>query len=65
MSKVTELKDKFVEIYTENIKRRVRKSCSIICFQKTATSLLHLLLQDTTEHTRVACANTAYTFMSA
>ena len=64
MSKVTELKDKFVEIYTENI-ARVRKSCSIICFQKAATSLLHLLLQDTTEHTRVACANTAYTFMSA
>ena len=64
MSKVTELKDKFVEIYTENIKRPGSEKLLNYLLSE-ATSLLHLLLQDTTEHTRVACANTAYTFMSA
>ena len=65
MSKVTELKDKFVEIYTENIKRPGSEKLLNYLLSENSDFFVAPASQDTTEHTRVACANTAYTFMSA
>gem|GEM_PF-3917612 len=57
MSKVTELKDKFVEIYTENIKaaqlsafRKQRLLCCT-CFYKIPRSIRGWLVR--TQHTRL------------
>ena len=65
MSKVTELKDKFVEIYTENIKRP--GSEKLLNYLLSENSDFFVAPASTRYHGAYegGCANTAYTFMSA